>query len=71
MVLKLLISIAIILLMVLAGIKVAAELNYSYKSETFIDGEKFNCYFNRGWFNLPGAKICSKNKSIVITRGAV
>jgi len=63
-----LISIALIVLMILAGLKVGAEIIYSYKHTEVVDGEETTCYFDRGWFNPPKLKICSESKSITIEK---
>lgn len=56
--------IIIICFMLLAG--AISEIQYSYKSYRNMDDHNATCYWDRGWFNIPLAKICTYNNTIII-----
>ena len=44
------------------------EFNYSYKINKEINDNNATCYFDRGLFNIPLAKVCTYNKTVIVER---
>jgi len=65
---KSLIAVVIILLMIFAALWVYAEIKYSLEMKKEINDNNATCYFERGIFKIPVARICTYNKTIIIEK---
>lgn len=62
------IAILLIVLMFFSAFWVYEQISYSWKMNKDMEGNNATCYFDRGLFNFPLAKVCTYNKTIVIER---
>jgi|TARA_Y100000310_G_scaffold345029_2_gene461284 hypothetical protein len=62
------VAVLLILLMFLAAFRVYDEIKYSWKMKQELNNNNATCYFERGWFNLPLAKVCTYNNTIILEK---
>jgi len=61
----------VIVIVILGFMLLAAaisEVQYSYKVNREMNENNATCYWDRGWFNIPMAKICTYNNTIIIKK---
>jgi len=63
---KIMIALVIIILAAMLFIRGVDELKYSYKVKQELKENNATCYLDRGWFNIPLAKICTYNDTLII-----
>jgi len=63
---KAMIVLVIIILTAMLFIRFIDEVQYSYKVKQELKENNATCYWDRGWFNIPLAKICTYNNTIII-----
>ena len=67
-----LIGTVIIIMMLLVGVflgfRLYDEVSYSWKMNKEMNDNNATCYFDRGWFNIPLAKICSYEDTILLEK---
>ena len=66
------IGVLIIIIMLLVGtflgFRLYDEMRYSWKQNQEMNNNNATCYFDRGWFNIPLAKICSYNQTVLVEK---
>ncbi len=62
------IAIFIMLLMFISAFWVYDELKYSWKMNKEMNDNNATCYFDRGLFNFPLARVCTYNKTIIVEK---
>jgi len=65
---KSLIGLGILILMFLSAFWVYDQIKYSWKVEKDLNNNDATCYFDRGIFNLPLARVCAYNKTLMLQR---
>ena len=65
---KALLTIVLCIIVFIVAVMVFDEIRYSYKTYKELNDNNATCYFDRGWFNIPLAKICTYNNTILIEK---
>ena len=62
------IALVIIILFAMLFIRLVDEVKYSFKVKQELKENNATCYWDRGWFNIPLAKICTYNNTLIIKK---
>jgi len=65
---KIMIALVIIILCAMLFVRIVDEVKYSFKVKQELKENNATCYFDRGWFNIPLAKICTYNNNTVLIK---
>jgi len=65
---KALLTIVLCIVVFIVAIMIFDEIRYSFKYYKELNDNNATCYFDRGWFNIPLAKICTYNNTILIKK---
>jgi len=65
---KIMIALVLIILAAMFFVRLVDEIKYSYKVKQEFKENDATCYWDRGWFNLPLAKICTYNDTVIIKK---
>lgn len=68
MIFKIIITIIVLCLLAFAAFWIIDEFKYSYKVNEGLKDNNATCYFDRGIFNIPLARICTYNKTLMIEK---
>ena len=63
-----LLLIILMLVLIFAAFWILEEVTYSLKNKQVIDEHDATCYFERGLFKFPLARICSYNDTIIVEK---
>ena len=65
---KALLTIVLCIIVFIVAVMIFDEIRYSFAVEKELNDNNATCYFDRGWFNIPLAKICTYNNTILIEK---
>ena len=65
---SILILIIFLLISLFLAFRMIEEMKYSWKLNKELNNNNATCYFERGLFNLPLAKVCTYNNTIIVER---
>jgi len=64
-----LVLIILILVMLFAAFWIIEEARYSWKINKEINDNNATCYFERGLFKIPLARVCTYNNTFIVEKG--